>query len=362
VISVISVISVAKFSLRRNSLIKAGIIGATGYGGRELIRILSRHSEVEITSLTAKIDEPVSISEVFTSLRGKVDLTCYPFEGSDKIIPRVDIIFLALPHKVSMEIAPDFLKKGKKVIDLSSDFRLKDSKVYQEWYGIAHEQSHLLEGSVYGLPELYRKEIKEASLIANPGCYPTSIILALAPLVRKGCDLVELEDIIIDSKTGVSGAGCSPSLATHFPEINENMLAYKVAKHQHTPEVEQELSNLSGTSINVTFTPHLIPITSGIFSTIYLKLKKNVAHEEVSLLFQDFYRGQPFIRLLSEGIYPMVKNVVRTNYCEIGWQINYRTSRLIILSSIDNLIKGASGQAVQNMNLMFGLDEGHGLL
>ena len=343
-------------------MIKAGIIGATGYGGRELIRILSRHPETKITSLTAKLDEPISISEVFTSFRGKVDLTCYPFEDTEEIVPKVDVIFLALPHKVSMKIVPDFLKKGKKVIDLSADFRLKDSKVYRKWYGIAHEQSHLLKESVYGLPELYRKEIKGASLIANPGCYPTSIILALAPLVRKGHDLIELEDIIIDSKTGVSGAGCSPSRTTHFPEINENMLAYKVAKHQHTPEIEQEISNLAGELINVTFTPHLIPITSGIFSTIYLKLKKSVKWEDVALLFKEFYSGQPFIRLLSEGMYPMVKNVVMTNYCEIGWQIDQRTSRLIILSSIDNLIKGASGQAVQNMNLMFGLDEGNGLL
>lgn len=343
-------------------MIKAGIIGATGYGGRELIRILSRHLEVEMTSLTAKIDEPISISEVFTSFRGKVDLTCYPFEGSDKIIPGVDVIFLALPHKISMEIAPDFLKNGKKVIDLSADFRLKDPKVYEMWYKVTHKEHHLLEAAVYGLPELYKEKIKTTSLIANPGCYPTSVILALAPLVQKGCDLIESEDIIIDSKTGVSGAGRLPSITAHFPEINEDMLAYKIAGHQHTPEIDQELSNIAQESIKVTFTPHLIPITSGIFSTIYLRLKKNAKWEDVSLLYQDFYCGQPFIRLLPEGIYPRVKNVVGTNYCEIGWQIDQRTQKLIVLSVIDNLIKGASGQAVQNMNLMFGLDESKGLL
>lgn len=342
-------------------MIKAGIIGATGYGGRELIRILSRHSEVEITSLTAKIDEPVSIAEVFPFFRGKVDLTCYPFEGTEEIITKVDIVFLALPHKVSMKIAPDFLKKGKKIIDLSADFRLKNPRVYQEWYGIAHEQSHLLKESVYGLPELYRKEINGASLIANPGCYPTSIILALAPLLRKDYALIEPDDIIADSKTGLSGAGRSPSMTTHFPEINEDMLAYKVAGHQHTPEIEQELSKLAGKPVNLTFTPHLIPITSGILSSIYLRLKKDTNREEISALYQDFYESQPFIRLLPEGIYPRVRNVVGTNYCEIGWQIDQRTRRLIVLSVIDNLIKGASGQAIQNMNLVFGLDEGRGL-
>ncbi|MEW5766790.1 MAG: N-acetyl-gamma-glutamyl-phosphate reductase [bacterium] len=333
------------------------MIGATGYGGRELIRILSRHPEVEITSLTAKLDNPVSISEVFPYLRGKIDLTCYPFEETADILPRVDVIFLALPHRVSMEIAPDFLAQGKKVIDLSADFRLKEPKVYEAWYKVTHQAHHLLEEAVYGLPELYKEKIKTAWLIANPGCYPTSIILALAPLVREGQDLVELNDIIIDSKTGVSGAGRSPSMTAHFPEINEDMLAYKVAGHQHTPEIEQELSNLAGRAINITFTPHLIPITAGILSTGYLRLQKNNSWEEVSLLYQDFYSGQPFIRLLPEGTYPRVKNVVGTNYCEIGWQIDKRTSRLIVLSAIDNLIKGASGQAVQNMNLMFGFDE-----
>lgn len=338
-------------------MIRAGIIGATGYGGRELIRILSRHPEVEITSLTAKLDAPVSISEVFPFFRGEIDLTCYPFEATADIFPQVDVIFLALPHRVSMEIAPDFLAQGKKVIDLSADFRLKKPEVYEAWYKVTHKEHHLLEDAVYGLPELYREKIKTASLIANPGCYPTSIILALAPLVQEGQDLVELDDIIIDSKTGVSGAGRSPSMTAHFPEINEDMLAYKVARHQHTPEIEQELSKLAKEPINITFTPHLVPITAGILSTGYLRLQKNISWEEVSLLYQDFYYGQPFIRLLPEGTYPRVKNVVGTNYCEIGWQTDERTSRLIVLSAIDNLIKGASGQAIQNMNLMFGFDE-----
>lgn len=342
-------------------MIRAGIIGATGYGGKELIRILSRHPEVEITSLTAKLDAPVSISEVFPFFRGKVDMTCHPFEGTGVILPEVDVIFLALPHRVSMEIASEFLAWGKKVIDLSADFRLKDPEVYEAWYKVAHKERHLLENAVYGLPELYRQKIKTASLIANPGCYPTSIILALAPLVREGRNPVELDDIIIDSKTGVSGAGRSPSMTAHFPEINEDMLAYNVAGHQHTPEIEQELSNLAGRAIKITFTPHLVPITSGILSTAYLRLKKEIQWEALSVIYQDFYQGRPFIRLLPEGTYPRVKNVVGTNICEIGWQIDKRTSRLIVISAIDNLIKGASGQAVQNMNLVFGFDEETGL-
>lgn len=338
-------------------MIKVAIVGATGYAGEELIKILLRHDDVIITSLTAKIDKEMPISLIFPSLAGQIDMVCKNLD-IDEVAKKAEFIFLALPHKVSMEVVPSFIKKGKKVVDLSADYRLKDLNIYKKWYGVEHKDKANVLKAVYGMPELYQKEIKKTNLIANPGCYPTGIILAISPLLKES--LIDADDIIIDAKSGVSGAGRNALLSLHFCEVNENLKAYKINTHQHKPEIEQILSSVAAKDIHVVFVPHLVPMNRGILSTIYLKTKKKIDTKRAINIYKKFYKDAPFIRILNEGLFPQIKDVVKTNFCDIG--IKVENDLAIVVAAIDNLVKGASGQAVQNMNVMCEFSQTKGLL
>ena len=341
-------------------MINVAVCGASGYTGLEIIKILLRHPKVKIAALTAKLDKPQKVSEVFPELLGIIDMMCDELVVGELLKKKVDLVFLALPHKVSMEYAPDFLDKGKIVIDLSADFRLKDAAVYERYYGIKHICKKYLFASVYGLPELNRAKVKNAKLIANPGCYPTGAILAVAPLVAgKAADL---ESIIIDAKSGVTGAGRKADLGLIFGEVSENVKAYKVGVHQHMPEIEQELSLVAKEDLNVLFSPHLIPIRRGILTAAYVGLKKKLSLDNIIGLYKKFYAKEPFVRVYDEGSLPQVQNVVNTNYCDIGIALSPDKNTAIIVSAIDNLLKGASGQAVQNMNIICGFSETEGLI
>ncbi|MDI6736250.1 MAG: N-acetyl-gamma-glutamyl-phosphate reductase [bacterium] len=338
--------------------VKVGIIGATGYAGKELIRLLLRHPGIEIVSLSAKLPgNTSSISPIFPEFKGIIDLPCINFEEAASIAKIVDLVFLALPHTVSMKIVPEFLESGKKVIDLSADFRLHDAAIYEQWYNVQHSCPKAINEAVYGLPELYREEIKKAGLIANPGCYPTSVILGIVPLLKEG--LVDTNHIIVNSVSGVSGVGREPSLKAHFPERNESFAAYSVGSHRHIPEIEQELGKLGRQEVKITFVTHLAPMDRGILSTIYLQLKKEIDLKNLLSLYNEFYSSCPFVRIREE--FPETKWVTTTNYCDISLKEDKRTGQVIVLSSLDNLIKGASGQAVQNMNLMYGFEETLGI-
>lgn len=336
---------------------KVSIAGATGYTGLELLRLLLKRPDIEIETLTSETHSGKTIAEVFPSLAGQSEFTLRGLQ--DDIASKCDILFLALPHTTSMERVPAFLKYNCRVIDLSADYRLKDSQTYETWYKTAHKNPQTLDEAVYGLPELHREEIKSAKLVANPGCYPTSVILALAPLMQTGW--VDLETIIADCKSGVSGAGRKISLATQFCESAEGVSAYSLAEHRHTPEMEQEISRLAGKEIKITFSPHLMPMTRGILSTLYVDLKEAAGLEQIAAHYREFYKDEPFVRLLQKGVFANTHFVAYSNYCDIGLQVDSRNKRLIITSAIDNLLKGASGQAVQNMNIMLGLDEKTGL-
>jgi N-acetyl-gamma-glutamyl-phosphate reductase len=340
-------------------MINVGIVGVTGYAGEELIQILLKHPQVRITNLSAKIDKPSLLSEIFPKLSGRLNLACTQ-PDIKKIIASCDLVFLALPHTVSMGLVPKLLKAGKKVIDLSADYRLKNSAVYKKFYKVAHKDKTNLKEAVYGLPELYRANIKSALLLANPGCYPTAAILGLAPAVSLG--LVESSSIIIDAKSGVTGAGRKAVEAMLFSEVNEDFKAYKVNVHQHMPEINQELSRLAGEKIRVIFSPHLLPLNRGILETIYVKKVRSAKLKAKSLqeMYKRFYQREPFIRIRKEGDFPRIKDVVGTNFCDIG--IADFGESVIIISVIDNLLKGASGQAVQNMNIMYKFPETAGLL
>jgi N-acetyl-gamma-glutamyl-phosphate reductase len=274
------------------------------------------------------------------------------------MVALADLVFLALPHGVSMEVVPQFLKAGRRVIDLSADFRIRDAASYEAWYG-RHTAAGTIPEAVYGLPELYRDRIRKSRLIANPGCYPTSIILGLAPVLRS--HWVDPSSVIADSKSGVSGAGRDPQIASLFCEVDGGFKAYKVGRHRHTPEIEQELSLLAGTEMKISFTPHLLPVKRGILSTIYATLDRDMTGADATALYREFYRDEPFVRVCRAGEFPNLSSVVGSNYCDIGVTVDPRTRRIIIVSVIDNLIKGASGQAIQNMNLMCGLKEETGL-
>jgi N-acetyl-gamma-glutamyl-phosphate reductase len=334
------------------------IVGSSGYTGGELMRILLSHSRVVVTAITSEKSAGKPITAIFPHLGGLTALVCEPLDP-EAIAKKADFVFLALPHVTAQVAAFRFHALGKKVVDLSADYRLADPAVYETWYEHAHQYPELLKTAVYGLPELHRERIKKASLIANPGCYPTSAILGLAPLIKKG--MVELRGLIIDSKSGVSGAGRSPALAYHFPEVNEGFMAYKVGTHRHTPEIEQELSALAGKPITLTFTPHLVPLNRGILSTIYAGLSSPLDTAQVHSLYREFYRDEPFVRMLPAGQFPNVRNVRGSNFCDIGVSVDPRTHGLVVVTAIDNLVKGAAGQAIQNMNLMMGFDETEGL-
>jgi N-acetyl-gamma-glutamyl-phosphate reductase len=336
-----------------------GILGATGYTGGELIRLLLNHPYGKITYLTADRYAGKQLGEVFPQFRTVSELTCQPLVA-EQVIDHCDLVFSALPHGLSMNFVGDLIKAGKRVVDLSADYRLRDSNVYQSWYGLEHKNKELLGQAVYGLPEINRKRIAGASLIANPGCYPTSILLPLAPLLREKA--VEKEGIIVDAKSGVSGAGRSLSLNNHYCEAEGSLHPYQVGGiHRHLPEIEQELSLAAGAPLTITFTPHLIPMSRGMLSTIYLYPKEGIDEEKIRTILTEVYGSEPFVHLLPKGEFPKTKAVAGTNHCLLSVHWDSRTGRLIICSAIDNLIKGASGQAVQNANLICGFPEDTGL-
>jgi N-acetyl-gamma-glutamyl-phosphate reductase len=340
-------------------MINIGIVGITGYTGEELLKILSAHKGVKIAVLAGRSTaEKRPLKDVYPHLQ-HLDLCCEALDIAT-LTKRADVIFLALPHRVSFGIVPDLVAAGKKIIDLSADFRLGNAAVYEKWYGEKHTAHHLLDEAVYGLPEIYRTRIRTARLVANPGCYPTTVILACAPVFNKG--LVDLSSLIIDAKSGISGAG-RKAAEEYFKNEHPNVRPYKIGgAHRHTPEIEQELSKAAGENVVVTFTPHIIPMERGMISSVYLDLQRKTTTAEMLALYQDHYRNEPFVRVLPDGKIPEIRNVVNTNFCEIGLKVDERTNRLIVFSAIDNLLKGASGQAVQNMNIMQGFDETTGLI
>jgi N-acetyl-gamma-glutamyl-phosphate reductase len=339
-------------------MLKVAIVGASGYTGVELIRILYCHPEVAVTCVTSERSAGKRVSDVYPSLRGRCDLVLENLEPV-RVAGKVDFIFTALPHKAAMEVVPTFLELGKQVVDLSADYRLKDAREYEKWYE-PHLNPALLKKAVYGLPELKRAKIADADLVANPGCYPTSVILGLAPLLKKR--LIDPASIIVDSKSGVTGAGRGAKVDFLYCEVNEGFKAYGVGGvHRHIPEMEQELSLLAGEKLAITFTPHLVPMDRGILSTIYAQPEKTMTAADLIKLYQDFYKGEPFVRVLEEGCFPSTAFVRGSNFCDIGLAVDGRSGRIIIVSAIDNLVKGASGQAVQNMNLMCGFPEAMGL-
>ncbi len=337
---------------------RVGIIGATGYTGVELLRLLLHHPEVEVTTLTSQKYAGVPIDQVFPSLMKHLQLKCEEL-AVDQISKKTDFVFTAVPHKTAMEVVPLFYRQGKKVVDLSADFRFKDPAVYEKWYQ-KHTASDLLTESVYGLPELHRDKIRNAKIVGNPGCYPTGALIGLIPLVKKG--LISIEGIIVDSKSGVSGAGRDVVLESLFCEVNEGVKAYKIFEHRHLPEIEQELSEMVQKKVAVTFVPHLIPMDRGILTTIYLALTKKWKTEEVVNIFQEHYQKEPFVRIYPKDELPNTKHVRGSNYCGIGVKVNEGDGRAVIVTAIDNLVKGASGEAVQNMNIMLGFPETMGLL
>jgi N-acetyl-gamma-glutamyl-phosphate reductase len=336
---------------------RVGIIGATGYTGLELVRLLLRHPGVKMTALTSERYVGRPIWKVFPSVMKETDLVCQALE-IEPLARACDFLFTALPHKTAMEVIPGFVQRGLRVVDLSADFRLTDPQVYEEWYD-KHTAPELLRKVVYGIPELHRAEIRNAALVANPGCYPTSIILALAPALRN--KIIDTRTIIADSKSGVSGAGRSAVLSSLFAEVSENFKAYKVTEHRHTPEIEQELSRAAGEKITITFTPHLVPMKRGILSTVYATLKTPVSEPEILDLYRKFYSSEKFVRIHPSDLLPGTADVFGSNYCDLGLKVDKRNNRLILISALDNLVKGASGQAVQNMNVMLGLEESAGL-
>ncbi len=338
--------------------IKVGVVGATDYTGEEIVRLLVDHPHDEITYASGKEDRDVRIQEIFPYLQNKIDLECKAF-SVDEAIEKCDLVFLSLPHTVSMQVAPLFLKAKKKVIDVSADYRLKDVAVYEKFYKTQHRDTANLKSAVYGLPEINREKIKTADLIANPGCYPTGAILGSLPGVKKG--LFNSAGLIIDAKSGVTGAGRKAEKSLNFSEVNESFKAYKLFQHQHVPEIDQELSRASKKDVSVIFVPHLLPINRGILSTIYAPLKKKVTTEELIGVYQKFYSEEPFVKVYPDGRLPEIKHVAYTNFCDIGLKVNTEKNLAVIVVAIDNLGKGAASQAIQNMNIMCRFDERAGL-
>lgn len=333
------------------------IVGATGYTGAELVRIIAGHPQVELSLLTSRNYAAERFAAVYPAMAGVVDLTCEAYDV-DRVCESADFIFTALPHKLPMDIVPELLRRNKRVIDLSADFRFQDVSQYEAAYQ-EHSAPQLLPESIYGLPEIYADVIKTARLIGNPGCYPTSALLALIPLLKAQC--VEADMLIIDAKSGLSGAGRSASVATLFCEVNESFKAYKIAEHRHIPEMEAVLKQAAGLEVRLTFTPHLVPMSRGMLTTIYLQLKGKTNSDDIAHALNSFYKEAPFVRILPHGTSADTLHVRGTNFCDIGFKVDERNRRLILVSAIDNLVKGAAGQAVQNMNIMLGLDERAGL-
>jgi len=340
-------------------MLKLGIIGATGYVGAEIVRLLALRDDIKITSVVSNNFAGQPFSNVYPSLRGIYDNVCDTLDMDD-ISEKADYFITALPHGVSASVIPSLLEKGKRVIDHSGDFRFRDVKVYEKWYKVTHNAPHLVSNAVYGLPELYRNEIKTASLVADPGCYPTCSILGIAPALKNG--IVSHQNIVINAVSGVSGAGRKSELAYSFCETDENFKAYGIANHRHTPEIEQELSLICGKPVTVSFTPHLAPLKRGMLATSYLDLNSQLSPADIHTLYADYYRNEPFVRILPLGQFPETKYVAGSNYIDIGIAVDHRVNKLIVISALDNLGKGSAGQAVQALNIMAGFDETKGLL
>lgn len=337
-------------------MIKAGIIGATGYVGAELLRILLNHPKVEVTCISSVSFEGKEIDSIYKNFISKTTLKCVTIND---VIEAAEVIFTALPHGLSEEIASQCIKYNKICIDLGADFRLSNEKDYKQWYGKNFSCPNLHKLSVYGLPEINKDKIKTTKLIANPGCYCTSIELALIPLLKNS--IIETKGIICDSKSGATGAGRGLTISTHFSELNENFAPYKIGTHRHTPEIEEILSTIANKNVTVTFTPHLLPINRGIISTLYCTPKENINLEAIHKLYDDFYKDKPFVNVLPIGETACTKNVRYSNYCDISLHLNHRKDQIIVVSTLDNMLKGAAGQAVQNMNIILGFDETEGL-
>jgi N-acetyl-gamma-glutamyl-phosphate reductase len=338
-------------------LYRIGIVG-DGYTAADLLRIISGHEEVEAVTILSTENIGKKITDVYPSLLGFSDLVCQE-SNIENLAGKCDAVFLALPHGLSVPMATQLMEYGIKCIDLGADFRFNDSEIYNKYYNLTHANPQLLKEAVYGIPELYREQIKAARLVANPGCFPTSAILPLVPLLAAG--IIETNDIIIDSKTGVSGAGRTPSPTSHFCAVNENINAYGVGTHRHAPEIAQELSLAAGSPVDITFTPHLVPMNRGILSTIYARLRPGLKGADVRQVLNDKYGQETFIRILPEGVMPHTKWVYGSNLVHINLVVDESSRRVILLSALDNLTKGASGQAVQNMNLMLGIEESRAL-
>ena len=338
---------------------RIAIAGASGYAGAELVRLAAARPYFEIAAVTSEKSAGQSVASVFPSLTGVVEHT-FEALAPEALAERADALFLALPHTKSQEPVALCMKAGKLVVDLSADYRLKSVAAYEQWYQTPHAHPALLQEAVYGLPELHRSAIANAKLVASPGCYPTAAILQLAPLFAKG--LVQLDSIVIDAKSGVSGAGRSPALPYHFPEAHESLEPYKIGKHRHIPEIEQELSGVMGMpgAVTIAFTPHLVPMNRGILSTAYCKLKTDIKLPELHALYREFYKGERFIRLY-EDIVPNPRYIKGSNFCDIGIYADQRAGWVVTVAAVDNLVKGAAGQAIQAMNLMVGLPEETGL-
>jgi N-acetyl-gamma-glutamyl-phosphate reductase len=337
-------------------MVKVAILGGSGYTAAELIKILLRHPHAEIMAVTSRQERTPLVAELHPSLTGRIGLRCEPFDADRLVARGVQCAFGCLPHGVSMSTLPALLERGLRVIDLSADYRLRDPNVYAQWYGESHEDLAHLAQAVYGLPEVYGDEIATAQLLANPGCYPQTAILGLAPLAAG--KHVELTGLVVDSKSGVSGAGRTPKLTYHFPECNENVAAYAVGKHRHTPEIEQALADVAGEPVEVIFTPHLVPMDRGIFTTIYAVPRRPVAEEQLLELYRDYYAQAPFVRVVSH--LPATKDCAGTNFLDVT--VRVVRGRVVVLACEDNLVRGASGVAVQNFNRMYGFDERTGLL
>ncbi len=337
-------------------MIKAGIIGATGYVGEELCRLLLSHPLCEIAAVSSLSFMGQKLSDVYPNLYTLCDMT---LTDEDEVIQKSDVIFASLPHGLCERIGEKCVGAGKKLIDLGADFRLTDERDYTEWYGLSYQNKPLHEKAVYCIPELHRKRLEDCQIVGNPGCYPTSIALGLAPILKSG--KADCSHIIIDSKSGVTGAGRKMTQNTHYPECNEAFSPYKAACHRHTPEIEQTASELAGRPVKVTFVPHLLPVNRGIVSTIYVNLTETMDDNEIDALYRDFYRDERFVRILPKGSYVNLRSVTYSNYCDISLHPDRRTGSLVIASTIDNMVKGAAGQAIQNMNLLFGIPEHTGI-
>jgi len=338
-------------------MINVGVVGATGYAGAELVRLLAGHPRVEIAMLTSRQYAGSRFSDVYPSMAGIVDLVCETYD-TDALAERTELVFTALPHQLPMDLVPELVEKGLRVVDLSADFRFRDVSRYEAAYQ-PHSAASYTRKAVYGLAEIYTADIRRGNLIGNPGCYPTSVLLPLIPLIRR--NWLDLDTLVADAKSGVSGAGRSPSLTTHFCEVQESFKAYKIGVHRHTPEMEEVLQTEAGRPVQISFVPHLVPKSRGMLTTLYARLRKERSDDAVHDCLRQFYEEAPFVRIRTEDRPPDTLHVRGTNYCDIGCKIERGRRRLVLISAIDNLVKGAAGQAVQNMNIMLGFDQRDGL-